>query len=360
MKAMTWLPLALAAAIPAAAQTAPATSDDPYLWLEQKDSPRALQWVEAENAKTLPRLEGDRRYQGFYQDALKIASAEDRIPYPSQTGGRILNFWRDQAHPHGIWRWTTDADYATADPHWTTLLDVDALGKAEGKNWVFKGATCLQPEERYCLVSLSDGGEDAVSVREFDLQTGQFVAGGFSLPKSKQDVAWIDRDTILVSRDWGAGTMTQSGYPFVLKLLQARAAARVGDRSLSRRRQRPERNRRIDADRRQGPPRDDHLSLQDVLRLGQAAADAEGRGGAADPGKIHAHRHGRWPRDLPDQRELGRGRQDGSGRRAGFGIARRYGGWRRAVADRDLPARPAPVDRRRFGDERQIAGRLFG
>ncbi|MGN6620446.1 MAG: prolyl oligopeptidase family serine peptidase [Sphingomonas sp.] len=220
MKAMTWLPLALAAAIPAVAQTAPATSDDPYLWLEQKDSPRALQWVEAENAKTLPRLEGDPRYQGFYQDALKIASAEDRIPYPSQTGGRILNFWRDQAHPHGIWRWTTDADYATADPHWTTLLDVDALGKAEGKNWVFKGATCLQPEERYCLISLSDGGEDAVSVREFDLQTGQFVAGGFSLPKSKQDVAWIDRDTILVSRDWGAGTMTQSGYPFVLKVLK--------------------------------------------------------------------------------------------------------------------------------------------
>ncbi|MGN6278068.1 MAG: prolyl oligopeptidase family serine peptidase [Sphingomonas sp.] len=197
-----------------------ATLADPYLWLEQKDSPRALQWVEAENAKTLPRLEGDPRYKTFYDQALAIAAAEDRIPYPDQTNGRILNFWRDQAHPHGLWRWTTPADYATAAPHWTTLLDIDALGKAEGKNWVFKGASCLQPEERYCLVHLSDGGEDAVTVREFDLQTGQFVANGFTLPKSKQDVTWVDHDTILVSRDWGPGTMTQSGYPFVVKMLK--------------------------------------------------------------------------------------------------------------------------------------------
>src|SRR5690242_11959125 len=196
------------------------TQADPNLWLEQRNAPRALKWVEAENAKTLPRLEGDPRYKTFYDQALAIASAEDRIPYPDQTYGRILNFWRDQAHPHGLWRWTTPDDYATADPHWTTLLDIDALGKAEGKNWVFKGAQCLHPEERYCLVNLSDGGEDAVSVREFDLQAGQFVPGGFSLPKSKQDVTWIDHDTILVSRDWGPGTMTQSGYPFVVKKLK--------------------------------------------------------------------------------------------------------------------------------------------
>ncbi|TPG43641.1 S9 family peptidase [Sphingomonas koreensis] len=227
MKAMLYLPLALLTTVPVGAQTVPATTptqaasaDDPYLWLEDKDGAKPMAWVAAENAKTLPRLEGDPRYQGFYDDALKIAAAEDRIPYPDQTGGRILNFWRDQAHPHGLWRWTTDADYATASPHWTTLIDMDALGKVEGKNWVFKGATCLQPEERYCLVNLSDGGEDAVTVREFDLTTGQFVANGFSLPKSKQDVTWIDHDTILVARDWGAATMTASGYPFVVKTLK--------------------------------------------------------------------------------------------------------------------------------------------
>ncbi|HEU4961493.1 MAG TPA: S9 family peptidase, partial [Sphingomonas sp.] len=142
MKMIRGLMLASLLVGTAAIAQSDAAQNDPYLWLEQKDSPRALAWVEAENAKTLPRLEGDPRYDTFYKEALAIAAAEDRIPYPDQTYGRILNFWRDQAHPHGLWRWTTPADYASSDPHWTTLLDVDALGKAEGKNWVFKGASC--------------------------------------------------------------------------------------------------------------------------------------------------------------------------------------------------------------------------
>jgi prolyl oligopeptidase len=210
------------AATPALAQTAPMTqtANDPYIWLEDKDGAKALSWVEAENARTLPRLQKDPRYQGFYRDALAIASAKDRIPAPEARFGRIYNFWRDADHPQGIWRWTTDASYATDAPQWTTALDLDALSTAEGKKWVWKGATCLQPEERFCLVSLSEGGEDAVSYREFDLQTGQFVANGFSLPKSKQGASWLDRDTLLVSRDWGAGTMTASSYPFVVKAVK--------------------------------------------------------------------------------------------------------------------------------------------
>jgi prolyl oligopeptidase len=194
--------------------------DDPYLWLEDKDGARAMQWVEAENAASLPRLEKDPRYAGFYRDAYAIAAATDRIPYPELTDGRVLNFWRDDAHPHGLWRWTTPDSYRTANPQWTTLLDLDALGKAEGKTWVWKGESCLEPEERLCMVALSDGGEDAVTFREFDLQTGAFVPGGFSLPTSKQDVAWLDKDTLLVSRDWGAGTTTDSGYAFVVKELK--------------------------------------------------------------------------------------------------------------------------------------------
>ena len=150
-----------------------------------------------------------------YDEAFAIAAAKDRIPAPELTNGRVLNFWRDQEHPHGLWRWTTEADYANPSPRWTTLIDLDALGHAEGKTWVWKGSTCLQPEERLCLVALSEGGEDAVTYREFDLVAGKFVDGGFTLPKSKQDASWVDKDTLLVSRDWGAGTLTQSGYPFV-------------------------------------------------------------------------------------------------------------------------------------------------
>jgi prolyl oligopeptidase len=120
----------------------------------------------------------------------------------------------------GVWRKTSKADYASADPHWTTVLDLDALSTAEKANWVWEGANCLSPDDRRCLIMLSDGGEDAQTVREFDLKTMAFVPGGFVLPHSKQNVDWLDADTLLVARDWGPGTMTESSYPFVVKALK--------------------------------------------------------------------------------------------------------------------------------------------
>ena len=203
-----------------AANPAPNPADDPYIWLEDWTGPRAMQWVEQENAATEAAFRNDPRYAGYYRDALAIASAKDRIAVPMQVHGRIYNFWRDADHPQGIWRWTSEADYASDAPRWTTVLDLDALSKAEGKKWVWKGASILDPEERLALINLSDGGEDAVSLREFDLQTGQFVDNGFAIPTSKQNEAWLDRDTLLLARDWGEGTMTKSGYPFVVKALK--------------------------------------------------------------------------------------------------------------------------------------------
>ena len=215
---LRFLPLLLVAT-PLLAQSAPMT-DDPYTWLEDKDGAKALAWVEAENARTLPRLEGDPRYKTFYAEAFAIASAQDRVPAPELIGGKVTNLWRDEAHPQGIWRWTTAESYATASPQWTTLIDLDALSKAEGKKWVWKGATCLKPDERRCLVALSEGGEDATTLREFDLAAGRFVEDGFMLPTSKQEADWVDADTLIVSRDWGPGTLTKSTYPFVVKLVQ--------------------------------------------------------------------------------------------------------------------------------------------
>lgn len=194
--------------------------DDPFVWLEDWTGPRAMQWVEAENKATVASLQGDPHYAGYFQDALAIASAKDRIAMPMLIGGRVYNFWRDADHPQGIWRHTSEADYATDAPHWTTVLDLDALSKTDGKKWVWKGATILDPDERLALINLSDGGEDAVTLREFDLATGQFVQGGFDIPTSKQNEAWLDQDNILLARDWGANSMTVSGYPFVVKRLK--------------------------------------------------------------------------------------------------------------------------------------------
>ncbi len=199
-----------------------ATSDatDPYLWLEEVEGERAMAWVEERNARSLGVLQGDPRYEGLHEQALALVQSRDRIPQPGFThAGMIDNFWQDADHVRGIWRRTTLDSYRTDTPAWQTILDVDALSAAEGKNWVYKGASCLPPQERLCLVSLSDGGKDAVVVREYDSGARAFVDGGFDLPESKGGVSWVDKDTLLIARDFGPGTMTTSGYPMIVKRL---------------------------------------------------------------------------------------------------------------------------------------------
>jgi len=202
------------------ASAAPAFAETPFEWLEAVDAPRSMQWVEAENAKTLPVLTGDKRYAGLHSDALAILSAKDRIPTPSFHGKGVYNFWQDATNVRGLWRRTTLEGYRSATPTWETVLDVDALSKAEKANWIWKGADCRPTTHDRCMVSLSNGGKDAVEEREFDLKTKGFVDGGFRLPESKQNVAWLDADTLILTRDWGAGTTTESGYGFVVKTLK--------------------------------------------------------------------------------------------------------------------------------------------
>jgi prolyl oligopeptidase len=210
----------LSAVIPAAIATAvPGPEKDPYIWLEEVSSPKAMAWVDAHNAASAKVLEADPRYAEFYRQTLTIAGAKDRIPTPTFMHGAVFNFWQDPDHLRGIWRKTSIADYRAADPHWTTVLDIDALGRSEGKSWVMKDMTCLRPDERRCLVPLSDGGEDAVEVREFDLDTQRFVSDGFHLPRGKHRVDWEDENHLLVATDWTADALTPSGYPYIVKRL---------------------------------------------------------------------------------------------------------------------------------------------
>ncbi len=181
---------------------------------------RALDWVKAENAKTLAVLKQDPHFADFYSANLKIGQARDRIPAPQIINGRIYNFWQDADHVRGIWRATPFEDYLRPEPAWKTILDLDALAKTENKNWVWRGASCESPSRTTCLIRLSDGGEDAVTLREFDLTSASFVAGGFSLPRGKQSAAWVDNDTLLVSREWEPGMLTASGYAYDVKLLK--------------------------------------------------------------------------------------------------------------------------------------------
>lgn len=190
---------------------------DPFQWLEEVDGERALTWVDAENGKAVAALEADPRYLTLLGEARAIFTAQDRIATPSFRAGGIDNLWQDNANPKGLWRHTSRQAYLAGSPDWTPLLDLDALGRAEGRNWLFHGATCLKPAETRCLVDLSDGGGDAVEVREFDAARAAFVPGGFKLPEGKQSAAWLDADTLLVAREWTPGEVTESGYAYVLK-----------------------------------------------------------------------------------------------------------------------------------------------
>ncbi len=202
-----------------AADPAPGNTTPPA-FLDQVEGKQALAWVRNLNDHTFSVLQGDPRYKQIHDEALAIAQSHDRIPVPHVIDGQVYNLWQDAGHKHGIWRRTTPASFHTDHPDWHTVIDLDALSAREHKNWVWKGADCLEPQETRCMIGLSDGGGDAVTEREFDIAAGQFVQNGFTLPTSKQTVAWEDPDTLLVARDWGPGTMTASGYPFVIKRLK--------------------------------------------------------------------------------------------------------------------------------------------
>ena len=202
---------------PPPAAPAPPAPADPFLWLEDVQGEKALAWARARNAESAAVLDAAPGFKALEQRLLSILDSRERIPYVRKLGRWYYNFWQDAANPRGLWRRTTLEEYRKAAPAWETVLDVDALGAAEKENWVWHGATCLKPLYQRCLVQLSRGGADAAVVREFDLEARAFVPGGFALPEAKSHAAWLDADTLYVGTDFGAGSLTSSGYPRVMK-----------------------------------------------------------------------------------------------------------------------------------------------
>jgi prolyl oligopeptidase len=128
-------------------------------------------------------------------------------------GNFVYNFWRDEDNIRGRWRRMLLDDYVAGNEEWELVLDIDVLAEGEDEDWVWKGANCLRPEYRRCLLNLSRGGADAVVVREFDVEAKGFVMDGFSIAEAKQNVSWVDEDSLFVGSDFGDDSLTDSGYP---------------------------------------------------------------------------------------------------------------------------------------------------
>jgi prolyl oligopeptidase len=197
--------------------TEPQNNSDPYLWLEDVTAQKALDWVRQQNAVSTNELELAPEFEVIRQRLLSIMDSKDRIPYVAKHGKWYYNFWRDQSNPRGLWRRTTLEEFKKPQPAWETVLDLDQLSSNEKENWVWKGYDVLYPTYDRCLLFLSRGGADAMVVREFDLNEKQLIQNGFYLPEAKSQVAWRDRDTLYVGTDFGPGSLTDSGYPRIVK-----------------------------------------------------------------------------------------------------------------------------------------------
>lgn len=192
-------------------------TDTDHIWLEDVLGEKALAKVGDWNDRSAPLMQSA-LYEDIKANLLEVYNSPAKIAYINYRAGKAHNFWQDDKHVKGIWRTTTLESYASDAPAWETVLDIDALAKADGKNWVYKGNSCMAPDYNHCIVSLSIGGKDATERREFDVASKSFVEGGFVLPESKGGTAWLDKDHLLVGVDFGEGTMTESGYPLVSKL----------------------------------------------------------------------------------------------------------------------------------------------
>jgi prolyl oligopeptidase len=190
---------------------------DPYLWLEDAAGAKALAWVKERNAESTSELTKSARFQSLERRLLDVLDSEARIPAIQKLGPYYYNFWRDAKNPRGLWRRTTLEEYRKAKPNWEVVLDLDALGKEEKENWVWKGAQVLRPEFKLALISLSRGGADASVVREFDISTNSFVKDGYQLPEAKSRIGWRASDSVFVGTDFGSGSLTESGYPRIVK-----------------------------------------------------------------------------------------------------------------------------------------------
>ncbi len=194
---------------------------DPFMWLEDVDAEKSMDWVFAQNKSTADQYKANPLYQELYDQALSTLNNKSRIPSVSQRGEWVYNYWKDDKNPRGVYRRVKLKEFNRKDqPKWQTVLDMDQYNAKHEGNWVFKGMNCLAPKYRRCLVSISPGGGDAVMMQEFDMKSKKFIKGGFNLPKSKMRVSWRDKDHLFVGTDFGPDSMTDSGYPRIVKLWQ--------------------------------------------------------------------------------------------------------------------------------------------
>lgn len=195
---------------------------DEFSFLEDADDPRTLAWLNTQHDRTAAALQGA-RFRSFIDEAQQAAEGLSRFEALAVPGavplrdGWIYQHWSDQQHPKGVWRRARFDAFVRGEPQWDVLLDIDALCARENKSWLFLEAV-FSPAGKRALIRLSDGGSNINEWREFSIESRAFVANGFVVPAALAAYAdWRDENTLLVSADFGLGTLSSAGEPLVVK-----------------------------------------------------------------------------------------------------------------------------------------------
>ena len=191
---------------------------DPYLWLEEVDGARAMSWVRSQNETTLTELRTDPAYKQTRAAAEQIVRFKDTIPRDQVVGNFVYNFQHSVANPFGVWRRSDAASYLKSRANWQVLLDLDAHNSRQRTAYTWRSAKCFPPELVKCLVFLNATTGRNVVVKEFDVSTNSFVSKGFEVGEADTEAEWIDPDTLLISTNWGRGSLTRSGKPRFVKV----------------------------------------------------------------------------------------------------------------------------------------------
>lgn len=193
-------------------------NEDPWRWLEEVDSARALEWARAQNSVSQDEITNTPDHHNRIARQLELLQAKDRLILPYLNGrGRVSNFWQDAQHVRGIIRTTTYESYLSESPQWELLLDIDALAEAESENWIYAGASTLDWRlGNRSMIALSRGGADARVYREFDTEAKRFVAGGFTVAEGETQISWLDADRLMIATSLKG--KTKSGYARTIQI----------------------------------------------------------------------------------------------------------------------------------------------
>jgi len=194
--------------------------EDSFLWLKEVEGEKALQWVKEKNKICEDYITNNPEFEPIYKKILEILNSDEQLANPQIVGNYVYDLWKDDKNKLGVWRRMSLEDFARNKSDWENVLDIDSLSESDNKQWYFGVTFWLEPENKRCIIRISDGGKATQELREFDTESKTFDKNGFNIPESNSYFTWIDKNYAYVITPFGDSSITQIGLPRIVKRWQ--------------------------------------------------------------------------------------------------------------------------------------------